>query len=155
MKKILLLIAIIALGFSASAQTTTTTTTESIVTQVVAQSLTGYKEYVAIFNQSGSNAPTVTIIKNELNDSIAWIRLASGLYQGALTGGFTLGKTVGITSTNIATGGQSVCLAQPFIIDIDNIGLTTYRLLNQTIYTKPELEDGLMFNQVIILRVYD
>ena len=116
-----------------------------------------YKEYVAILNQTGTSAPTVTVIKNELGGSLIWTRVAPGFYMGTLVAAFTTGKVVAIPNTSIAAGGTGtrVCLAQPFPISLDNIGLFTYVLKNSGTFTLAELSDGLMSNQLVMLRVYN
>lgn len=59
-----------------------------------------YKEYVAILNQSGTNAPEATIVSNEIGN-IVWARTGEGSYTGTLTNGFPLTKTVAfINDTN-------------------------------------------------------
>jgi len=116
-----------------------------------------YKEYVATMNQTGTSAPVITVIKNELGGTLVWTRLASGFYMGTLVGAFTSGKVVAIPNTSIAAGGTGtrVSLAQPFPISVDGVGLFTYVLKNSGTFTFAELSDGIMSNQLIMLRVYN
>tara|TARA_R100000544_G_scaffold29863_2_gene16182 strand:+ start:2622 stop:3464 length:843 start_codon:yes stop_codon:yes gene_type:complete len=41
-----------------------------------------YKSYVALLNQTGSNAPVATILENTTGNTIVWTRTGSGLYRG-------------------------------------------------------------------------
>ena len=52
-----------------------------------------YKKYVALLNQTGTAAPTATILDNTLSETITWSRSATGEYEGTLTGEFTDNKT--------------------------------------------------------------
>lgn len=56
-----------------------------------------YKEYMALLTQSGTDDPTVTIIKNELSGDVSWTRNATGIYDGTLVGEF-LNDTTGVIS---------------------------------------------------------
>ena len=54
----------------------------------------GYLEYMAIIEQSGSAAPTATILNNTLGAVPVWTRNGTGSYQLSLTGAFQAAKTV-------------------------------------------------------------
>ena len=58
-----------------------------------------YKEYVAIINQSGTSAPTATVINNELGGAVTFVYNSIGVYGATLTGAFTRYKTT-VTPTN-------------------------------------------------------
>ena len=51
-----------------------------------------YKVYTALLTQSGTSAPTVTVLENTVG-SIVWTRNSAGVYTGTLTGAFTVSKT--------------------------------------------------------------
>lgn len=53
----------------------------------------GYLEYSALISQTTTNAPTVTVIRNELSGTVVWTRSATGIYLGTLSGAFTENKT--------------------------------------------------------------
>jgi hypothetical protein len=55
--------------------------------------LLNYKSYVALISQSGTAAPSVTILENTIGN-IVWTRFALGDYRGTLTGAFPSGKVV-------------------------------------------------------------
>lgn len=44
--------------------------------------------YLAKIYQSGTDAPEVTVIKNNMSGPIVWTRIATGAYQGKLTNAF-------------------------------------------------------------------
>lgn len=56
-----------------------------------------YKVYTAILVQSGSGAPTATILENTIG-TITWSRLSAGHYRGATSSLYVNNKTVGFTS---------------------------------------------------------
>lgn len=52
----------------------------------------GKKEYVAYLSQSGSSAPTATVINNTLGGTVVWARSGSGSFTGTLMSAFPSGK---------------------------------------------------------------
>lgn len=52
-----------------------------------------YKVYTAIINQSGTSAPTSTVLHNTLSGNVVFSRNTDGQYLGTLSGAFTSGKT--------------------------------------------------------------
>lgn len=58
-----------------------------------------YQSYVALFTQSGTNAPVVTIVSNTLGLNITWVRNATGqYYAGDISSKCPDAKTVYIVS---------------------------------------------------------
>lgn len=53
----------------------------------------GYKVYVALLTQAGTNAPVATVLQNTLGGTVVWTRSVSGSYIGTLANSFTLNKT--------------------------------------------------------------
>jgi hypothetical protein len=53
----------------------------------------GAKKYVALLTQTGTNAPTATVLDNTLGGTLVWSYDGVGTYIGTLTGAFTLDKT--------------------------------------------------------------
>lgn len=51
------------------------------------------KVYKAFIAQTGTSAPTMTVIKNELSAAIVWTRSSTGVYVGTLAGAFLAAKT--------------------------------------------------------------
>lgn len=62
-----------------------------------------YNSYAALLNQTGTDAPTATVIYNGLSGLIVWTRFTNGEYRGTLAGAFPAGKTL-VFITN-STGG--------------------------------------------------
>ncbi len=56
------------------------------------------KVYRALLSQSGTNAPTATVLENTLGN-IVWEYVSTGVYNGTLIGAFYINKT---TPTDIA-----------------------------------------------------
>lgn len=52
-----------------------------------------YKVYSALLSQSGTSAPTATVLENTIG-SLVWSRTSTGYYKATLTGAFTLNKTL-------------------------------------------------------------
>ena len=62
------------------------------------------REYHAILNQTGTNAPIATVLHNTLRGEIVWTRDGIGSYTGTLAGELTSGRTGIMTNvTNTAT----------------------------------------------------
>lgn len=69
------------------------------------------KQYTALLTQTGTNAPTPTIIKNTIG-TITWTRLGAGTYKATATALLTLNKTtVFITPTTSSRPQISIDLA--------------------------------------------
>lgn len=62
------------------------------VTRQQVQSL-GVKKYRALIGQSGTSAPTVTVLENSLSGTPVWTYTSVGNYTATLSGAFTAGKT--------------------------------------------------------------
>jgi hypothetical protein len=71
-------------------------------------SLSGYKSYVALMSQTGTAAPTATILENSLGD-IVWTRNSLGIYYGTLTGAFQSGKTFARVNSSVNSGTTVSC----------------------------------------------
>lgn len=53
----------------------------------------GVKVYDARLTQTGTNAPTATVLENTLGGTLVWTRNLAGSYIGTLAGAFTVNKT--------------------------------------------------------------
>jgi hypothetical protein len=62
----------------------------------------GYKVYTALLSQSGTSAPTATVLANELSGIPAWTYSGVGEYIVTLSGAFTASKTMIILPQNYA-----------------------------------------------------
>jgi hypothetical protein len=65
-----------------------------------------YKVYSALITQSGTDAPTVTVLQNTLGGTIVWERADVGDYTGTLVGAFPANKTFCINGGVSINGGQ-------------------------------------------------
>ena len=63
--------------------------------QVQAVAARPYKVYTALLTQTGTNAPTATVLENTLGGAVTWTRNSAGVFYGTLSAGlFTANKTV-------------------------------------------------------------
>jgi hypothetical protein len=72
--------------------TTNLTVTGTLNNRSVSDILPTYTKYVALITQSGTNDPTVIELENTIGP-IVWTRVSAGIYEGTLTGVFTVNKT--------------------------------------------------------------
>lgn len=66
------------------------------------------KVYRALFNQSGTSAPTVTVLENTFGGNIVWTRAGAGWYVGTLSGAFTANKTIVNGQTKFTGNGTTL-----------------------------------------------
>lgn len=97
-----------------------------------------YKEYAVLLNQTSEGNPVPTILNNDFDDDITYIRNRPGSYTGTLTGGFPQDKTIIIFSNNV--GGVDI---QIYFNDENSFDITTAG------------EDDQLTNYGIIIRVYN
>ncbi len=103
-----------------------------------------YKEYAAYLNQSGTSAPTATIIKNTLGATPTFSRTSAGVYAISCAE-FTTGKTVAIIgNSNDAGITVIVGTATPLTI-------ATYDLVTTT---SPTAIDEALADTHLLIRVY-
>lgn len=102
------------------------------------------KIYKAIINQTGTSAPTVTIVANTLGGTPVFSYSSVGGYAVTLSGAFTVGKTVVI----INNGQSANTLVGAYAINANAIGITT------SASTTATASDGLLFNASISIEVY-
>ena len=105
--------------------------------------LFNYKSYVALISQTGTAAPTVTILENTLGD-IVWTRIGLGDYIGTLTGAFPSGKVV-CFSNQIDMPTMTIIQRK----NNDNVYINTGTPGTTTI------ADGILNNTSIEIRVYN
>lgn len=102
--------------------------------------LRGYKVYTALLTQTGTNNPTVTVLKNELGN-IVWTRSGGGTYEATLAGAFPVDKTFGLlTPTTLNTIVSDAT-------SVDVITVTTANHLGAAV-------DDALLNTPIEIRVY-
>lgn len=59
-----------------------------------------YKSYVALVTQTSTNAPSVTVLRNNIGD-VVWTRSGAGEYVGTLTNAFPSGKTYALIGSDL------------------------------------------------------
>jgi hypothetical protein len=83
--------------------TTNLTVTNTLNGRAVSDILPTYTKYIALISQSSTSAPTVIELENTIGP-IIWTRVSAGIYEGTLTGVFTVNKTyVMISQLDITT----------------------------------------------------
>jgi hypothetical protein len=117
------------------------TVTGSINGEVVVR----YKKYVALMTQTGTAAPTVIVLENSIGD-IVWTRDSTGIYEGTLTGAFTLDKTYTMMSVVLVDG-----IVNVFRFSDDVVRVATTNLKNP----HADYHDSHLFNNTIEIRVYE
>lgn len=114
----------------------------------------GYKVYTALLTQSGTGAPTVTVLQNTIG-TIVWSRVSIGSYKGTLTGVFTSGKTFyNITYNNNAGGGGS---GEFLIYEIRNDNINAIQISTLDVEMVTHLanpSDSLLSSTPIEIRIY-
>lgn len=66
------------------------------------------KTYTALISQSGTSAPTATVLGTNTIGSISWSRSSAGVYVGTLSGAFTANKTWSTVSWSDESGGSAI-----------------------------------------------
>jgi hypothetical protein len=86
------------------------------------------KVYIATLTQSGTGAPSATVIKNTLGASVVWTRSSTGLYIGTATGLFTVDKTFFNGNANNGNTGY-LSLA---VISVNSVSISAYSVAGDT-----------------------
>jgi len=98
-------------------------------------------KYVALLNQTGTSAPTATVLENNLGGTVVWTRSLLGNYVGTLSGAFTTNKTV-ILHGN----GTTNTIVSSIVSSVNAVGIVTS--------TAGSGADGLLSNTTLEIRVY-
>ena len=101
-----------------------------------------YKVYTALLSQTGTNAPTATVLENTLGGNVVWSRSGVGTYTGTLTGAFVTNKTIGFQGGSLTAPNSMVRITT----GINNIQITTN--------TSTATADNLLGFTSIEIRVY-
>ncbi len=109
-----------------------------------------YKKYVALLNQTGTDAPVATVLENTLGATPIWTRANQGYYNITLTGAFDITKTFVINSGWGTNEG-------PFIFESDSspdsLYIDTYLISSFSPFAM-SLQDGQLINYPIEIRIY-
>ena len=109
-----------------------------------------YLLYTALISQSGTNAPTVTILENTLSAPIVWTRIDVGVYNGTLASPFLSNKTF----ANINTSGQLTPLPMTLDVYHRRIGRIADNIIQIITGDAVDYADGLLDFTEIEIRVY-
>lgn len=107
------------------------------------------KSYVALLSQSGTAAPTATVLFNTLGGTPAWARIGVGAYTATLASAFTLNKTA------VFTGGADSALDLPLFLTMGRASSSIMKVEAFNSSGSPAvLADDILFNTSIEIRVY-
>jgi len=104
-----------------------------------------YKIYVALVSQSGTSAPSPTVLESTLSAPITWTYGGVGYYYGNRTGAFTDGKTYLTISGGLGIGADIVKIAR---ISDNTIMVTTANHSGGAV-------DGVLASASVEVRVYN
>jgi len=109
---------------TAPTATAGTNTTQIATTAFVLANSRPYKVYTALISQSGTSAPTVTVLENTLGITPTYAYTSTGFYTLTATGVFTLNKTY----INFDLGGSNagVKVLQASRVNTNDIALKTW-----------------------------
>lgn len=116
----------------------------STVKYVDGADIAPYLKYVALLTQSGTSAPTATVLENTLGGTVVWTRNDVGDYTGTLAGAFTANKTFMLAAVNGETSSSAAII--PSTIGVNSIGFYSTDSSNNAV----ELNGGCFFE----IRVY-
>lgn len=111
----------------------------------------GYKEYVALLTQTGTDAPVATVIYNDLGGTVVWTRVAgadTGDYRGTLVGAFASNKTLIISKTGY--------ISPPFDEDtFISTGIISEDVIRVFTAAAEASADSVLTGYYIVVRVYN
>lgn len=99
-----------------------------------------YKVYTALLNQTGTSAPTATVLENTLGGAISWAYAGTGLYTGTPTVPFVDGKTwiiVGKTSDGLINGFAAQGRAEGGDVIVDTGDMVSQTAANDQLVNTP------------------
>lgn len=130
---------------TAPTATAGTNTTQVATTAFVQAAIgTPYLKYVALVSQSGTSAPTATVLENTLGGTVVWARTSAGFYTGTLTGAFTANKTACIISSTSTAWINMLSRS-----DVNSVLLQTSSQSTNT------MSDAMLFDTFVEIRVYN
>lgn len=107
--------------------------------------LLGYRSLTGLVSQSGTDAPTMIILENNLKGTPVWTRDAQGEYTLTLAGAFTVGKTF-VICPGVTGQGNTTQISSNTNPDFINLGTSNAADI---------LQDDLLDNNTIEIRVYN
>jgi len=121
-----------------------TPTTKKITIANLKTSLgVNYTKLVCLITQSGTDAPTLTILENTTGATFSTVRQAQGIYQiTTLSTVFTANKTLVLANN----------FRYPYTIDINRTGATTITIGT---YNGDSTSDDVLLNSSLEIRIYE
>ncbi len=108
----------------------------------------GYKSYVALLSQTGTNDPTAVVLENTLGGDIVWTRsLSAGQYIGTLNGAFPIEQKVCLFIQN--TYSSNYIVPYLYYSDANTVSIETYWSVGASDI------DGQLYNTSVEIRVYN
>lgn len=129
---------------TAPTATAGTNTTQIATTAFVQAATGGYLKYVALLTQTGTGAPTATVLENTLGGTLVWTRSSTGIYIGTLSGVFTNNKT----SVSITNGSSGAKIIGAYSDTTSTITIGTVNAATSA------SEDDVLFKATIEIRIY-
>lgn len=130
---------------TAPTATAGTNNTQVATTAFVQANARPYKIYKALMSQSGTSAPTVTVLENNIG-AIVWSYSSVGTYFATLSGAFTLNKTAA-TIVNSQASLNPASFQGFAYTNVNAIQVNTKNVSGV-------ITDGLLFNAVVEIVVY-
>ncbi len=121
--------------------------TTAFVTNAVSSITPSYLVYTALLSQSGTSAPTATVLQNTLGGTVVWSYVSTGQYAATLTGAFTVNKTVTFVNQGATSPMAEVKFNRQ---DANSCTLRTYQV-NTTTSTDTVLANDV---SMVEIRVY-
>jgi len=105
------------------------------------------KVYAGLISQTGTDAPTITVLENNLSGDVVWTREGAGIYYGTLVDAFPDNKTL------IITQGKTIAPTEE-----DNNGFTVIRANSNIIHVYSwdtgQYQDSVLLDHSIKIVVY-
>lgn len=94
----------------------------------------GIKVYRALITQSGTGAPTATVLENTLGGTITFSRVGAGFYTVTSSGLFTVGKTFMSITENSSFAGTApeMYVFQISYVDVNSINIDSFEIVSST-----------------------
>lgn len=109
----------------------------------------GYKEYVALLTQTGTDAPTAEVLSNTLGFTPVFARVSQGVYTMSQEDGFPIGKTFFIINSSMTETDGTIF----FLIGYETTP-SPDRLKIESYQPVASFTDDRLLNTPIQIRVY-
>lgn len=111
-----------------------------------------YLVYSALLTQTGTDAPTATILENTLGGVPVWTRNTAGVYTATLAGVFTVDKTF-ISSATVYRGAEATGTVSPVAnVNANEVVIRTHEIIAS--FGSQELADAVLNKTPVEIRVY-